>query len=107
MVMHEHERLRAQLETRLQEIVGRIERIERDLRRPPDRDWTEQAILQENDEVLAGLDDLERAEAITIRKTLHRIESGDYGRCARCQKPIDAKRLAAMPTADTCIECAT
>lgn len=101
-----HDGLRVQLETRLEQILGRIGRIEGDLRRTPDRDWTEQASLQENDEVLEGLDDLERAEAVTIRKTLRRIESGDYGVCARCGRPIDQKRLDAVPTADTCIHCA-
>lgn len=104
--MHKDDRLRVQLETRLGEILGRIDRIERDLRQTPDRDWTEQAILQENDEVLEGLDDLQRAEAVTIRKTLRRIESGDYGFCVSCRAPIDQHRLAAMPTADTCIDCA-
>ena len=103
---HKHEGLRVQLETRLAEIVGRIDRIERDLRRTPDRDWTEQASLQENDEVLEGLDDLERAEAVAIRRTLRRIESGDYGVCGGCRKPIDQKRLDAVPTADTCVSCA-
>lgn len=102
----EHDRLRIQLETRLGAIVGRIGRIEGDLRRTPDRDWTEQASLQENDEVLEGLDDLERAEAVTIRQTLQRIESGDYGFCVSCRASIDQKRLEAVPTADTCIRCA-
>jgi len=104
--MDTHQGLRAQLETRLKEIVGRIDRIERDLHRTPDRDWSEQATLQENDEVLAGLDDLERAEAAAIRTTLRRIESGDYGVCINCRKPIDRNRLKAVPTADTCIDCA-
>jgi RNA polymerase-binding transcription factor len=104
--MHKHDRLRVQLEARLGEIMGRVDRIERDLRRTPDRDWTEQATLQENDEVLAGLDDLERAEALTVRRTLQRIESGSYGFCVSCREPIEQNRLAAMPTADTCMGCA-
>jgi len=106
VVTHKHDRLQVQLETRLGEILGRIGRIEGDLRRTPDRDWTEQATLQENDEVLAGLDNLERAEAVTIRSTLRRIDSGDYGFCAVCRQPIDRKRLEAVPTTDTCIHCA-
>jgi len=104
--MHTHQGLRVQLEGRLREIVGRIDRIERDLRRPPDRDWIEQATLQENDEVLSGLDDLERAEAIAIRQTLRRMASGDYGFCVSCRSPINEARLKAVPTADTCIGCA-
>ena len=104
--MHTHQGLRDQLETRLKALVGRIDRIERDLRQTPDRDWVEQATLQENDEVLAGLDDLERAEAIAIRHTLRRIASGDYGFCVSCREPIELKRLTAVPTADNCINCA-
>jgi RNA polymerase-binding transcription factor DksA len=103
---HKHDRLRVQLETRLGVILGRLERIEHDLRQTPDRDWTEQATLQENDEVLQGLGDLERAEAVTIRNTLRRMESGDYGFCTVCREPIDQKRLDAVPTADTCLYCA-
>lgn len=104
--MKTHDRLRAQLQTRLGDIVNRIGRIERDLRQQADRDWTEQAILQENDEVLEGLNEMERAEVIAIRGTLRRIDAGEYGRCSRCHGPIEHKRLDAMPTADTCIACA-
>jgi RNA polymerase-binding transcription factor DksA len=103
--MDKYHQLRVSLEARLAEIAGRIDRIGRDLRRPPDRDWTEQATLQENDEVLTGLDGLERAEASAIRKALRRIESGDYGVCTRCRRAIDQGRLEAMPTADTCLDC--
>ena len=106
VVTHTHDRLRGELETRLGELLSRIDRIEGDLRRAPDRDWTEQATLQENDEVLEGLDDLERAEAVLIRQSLRRIESGAYGSCVHCGEPIDRKRLDAVPTADTCIHCA-
>lgn len=104
--MQKHQAVRVRLETRLRDIVGRIDRIERDLRRTPDRDWIEQATLQENDEVLAGLDDIERAEAVAIRAALRRIESGEYGFCASCREPIERNRLEAVPTADTCIDCA-
>lgn len=43
-----------------------------------------------------------------LSKTKHalgRINSGKYGKCERCGKPIDAKRLEAMPTATLCISC--
>ena len=106
MTNKQHE-LRGRLEGRLAEILGRIDRIERDLRRTPERDWTEQATLQENDEVLEGLDDLERAEAVAIRKALRRVEAGDYGVCSGCGQSIEPQRLSAVPTAETCIRCAT
>jgi RNA polymerase-binding transcription factor DksA len=104
--MRKHDHLRARLEARLAEIAGRVRRIETDLRRAADPDWTEQATLQENDEVLEGLDELGRQEAIGIRRALRRMESGDYGFCVECREPIDAKRLEALPTADKCGVCA-
>ena len=33
-------------------------------------------------------------------------EAGTYGRCETCGRPIGAERLAARPTARTCIDCA-
>ncbi len=35
------------------------------------------------------------------------VEAGTYGRCESCGRPIGAERLAARPTARTCIACAT
>jgi len=34
-------------------------------------------------------------------------EAGTYGRCESCGRPIAAERLAARPTARTCIGCAS
>lgn len=105
MARSRHHTTQVRLETRLAELTGRIDRIGQDLRRAPDRDWAEQAILQENDEVLAGLDDIERAEAAAIGAALRRIASGEYGVCVRCHRAIDQQRLDAIPTAETCIDC--
>jgi RNA polymerase-binding transcription factor DksA len=104
--MHRHERLRSELQSRLASILGRVGRIDSDLRRTPDRDWKEEAVLQENDEVLEGLDELGRAEALRIRGALRRIAAGEFGRCTECRQPIEPKRLEAAPTAETCIRCA-
>ena len=105
--MTKYANLRATLESRLAEMSARVSRIETDLRRAPDRDWTEQATLQENDEVLGRLDDLGRAEVVEIRRALRRIESGEYGICAGCRQPIEAKRLEALPLTEKCGGCAT
>jgi DnaK suppressor protein len=34
-----------------------------------------------------------------IDQALLRIKEGSYGRCVKCNKPIDEKRLEALPTA--------
>src|SRR5690242_12110376 len=42
-----------------------------------------------------------------IDAALARLDDGSYGRCARCGGPIAPARLAARPTAATCINCAS
>lgn len=104
--MATHTHLQQRLESRLTEILERIGRIEQDLRKTPERDWTDQATAVENDQVLEGLDEIARAEAIDIRRALHRMAEGQYGFCAACRAPIDEQRLSAAPTAERCIYCA-
>ena len=40
-----------------------------------------------------------------IRAALDRIEEGSYGTCERCEEPIPAKRLDALPWARMCVKC--
>lgn len=42
---------------------------------------------------------------IRVRKALTKIKIGKYGICDKCGKMIDTDRLAAMPTADLCLDC--
>jgi DnaK suppressor protein len=104
--MSMHDAVRAKLQERLERLLGRVGKIEGDLRRTHDRDWEEQAIELENDEVLAGLDTLSRAEVNDIREALARIEAGDYGVCAKCGQAIGEERLVALPSTATCVGCA-
>lgn len=104
--MSKHGAVRESLRTRLDTLLARVDRIERDLRRPHDDDWQERATEVENDEVLEGLDEMSRREAQSIRAALKRIDDGKYGLCATCGEPIGEERLKAVPTAATCIWCA-
>ena len=98
--------IRRKLVARRNKLEGRVSKIEGDLRKPGDRDWTERATELENQEVLEGLETSERQELEDIRHALARIENGSYGRCAGCDEPIDPGRLAALPTATRCVACA-
>ncbi len=40
-----------------------------------------------------------------IEEALERIELGTYGRCSECGKPIEQKRLSAVPWALLCVNC--
>ena len=42
-----------------------------------------------------------------IDAALRRIDEGSYGDCARCDEPINPRRLDADPTARLCIDCAS
>ena len=40
-----------------------------------------------------------------IRAALGRIETGTFGVCRHCRRPIGAKRMAAVPWTSLCIRC--
>jgi RNA polymerase-binding transcription factor DksA len=48
-----------------------------------------------------------KAHAAEITAALGRIESGDYGTCARCGSAIGFARLEARPSPPHCIRCAS
>jgi RNA polymerase-binding transcription factor len=96
---------RTQLQERHAQLLRRVGKIEGDLRSTHDRDSEERASELENDEVLEGLDQMGLEEVRQIREALSRIERGLYGICSICGRPINAERLAAMPTAVTCVRC--
>ena len=98
---------RTRLQERHAQLLRRVGKIEGDLRSTHDPDSEERASEVENDEVLEGLDELGRAEVVQIRAALVRIEAGLYGICSACGSPIAAERLAAVPTAVTCVRCAS
>jgi RNA polymerase-binding transcription factor DksA len=104
--MGDYSTLEKKLASQLEELERRATKIERDLRRPGDKDWTERASERENDEVLEGLDAHGREKIAEIRRTLSRIESGTFGRCANCAAKIPAERLEALPWTQTCLSCA-
>lgn len=99
--------LRAQLASRLEQLEKRAGRIERDLRAPQQRDSEEQAVELENEEVLTRLDETTLNEISKLRGALARLDAGTYGRCTRCNREIDKRRLEALPDAELCIACAS
>jgi RNA polymerase-binding transcription factor DksA len=102
-----HAEIKAMLETKLQELADRAERLENRLRDPGDADSEENAIVHENDEVLAGLSQLAERDIHEIKLALDRIEHGTYGICVQCGREIAKARLAALPFTGTCVQCAS
>ena len=62
-------------------------------------------IAFERQQVVALLDQARRRLA-DVDAAVTALGAGTYGRCESCGQPIGAGRLAARPTARTCITCA-
>ncbi len=104
--MTDNPELQSQLEERLEFLERRVAGLEGDLRTAHSQDWEERATEISGDEVLEGLESAAVDEIAHIRAALKRIKEGEYGECHGCGKKIGAKRLAALPFAVLCIDCA-
>ena len=62
-------------------------------------------IAFERQQVAALLEQARRRLA-DVEAAVRAVEAGIYGVCETCGRPIGAERLAARPTARTCIDCA-
>ena len=86
--------------------MERATEIEGALSTPGSRDWEENAVESEDDEVLASVGNATKNEIHEIRLALNLIDSGAYGMCTACGKAIAKERLAVLPYATKCIRCA-
>ena len=101
--------IRRKLEQQKQELLARAAKVRADITRssgPLDKDFAEQVVQMENDAVLAGIGEATAAELAQINRALAKLDAGTYGVCSQCGKPIDARRLQALPYSDRCITCA-
>ena len=57
------------------------------------------------EDLLSRLEGRERHELDEIRAALGRLETGNFGVCAGCRRPIPLRRLRAMPWARACVTC--
>jgi DnaK suppressor protein len=93
------------LRARLAALTSDIDGLEADRRAPLDADFSEQAIELAGQDAIGGIEDNKVAEAAGIRAALARIADGSYGVCTRCGCTIPAARMAAVPTATSCVGC--
>ncbi|MBM0234134.1 TraR/DksA C4-type zinc finger protein [Micromonospora sp. STR1_7] len=56
---------------------------------------------------LSAVLDAARRRLAELDVALNRVDAGSYGVCERCSRPIPAERLAARPSARTCVACAS
>lgn len=97
------------LRARRADLAERLSRVHRDRLRveaPLSADFAEQAVEQENDDVLDRLEPALRAELEQFDRAIRRAQAGDYGICERCGEGIDARRLMQLPQVTLCAHCA-
>src|SRR5215207_6397372 len=63
------------------------------------KDSVDMALQDVNQEIAFRLGERESQLVADIDQALMRMDEGSYGICARCDKPIDERRLEALPTA--------
>jgi len=100
---------RSRLLASAEELRARLTRVEGHLRKvgePALADGDEQFLLRQSDEVIEALAAHLAVEIEETEQALRRLDGGHYGTCVRCAKPIGTARLAALPAAACCADCA-
>ena len=103
--------LRTELLRRRRAILETARRAQQELEalRGAERDpeFEEGAQSEHEQYTLSLLGEVQRREIAMIDAALARIDAGEYGICVDCGTEIDSKRLAALPFALLCTDCAT
>ena len=71
------------------------------------KDTVDLSVMDVNKELALRLGERESKMVADIDQALLRIKEGAYGVCARCNQPIDERRLEAVPTARYDAACQT
>ena len=63
------------------------------------------AVRNYSKNVMLAVSENESRQLALIDEALLRIEDDEYGVCQNCEKEINPKRLAALPSARYCLDC--
>ena len=101
--LHEEQALLTARLTRLTEDMAGLIEASRDSNADDEHDPEGQTIAYERAQ-LAAITRQARDHLREIESALERVDAGTYAVCELCQRPIDAARLEARPTARTCVQ---
>jgi len=101
-----HDKLKAELEERLQQLQARLAGIKKDVTQAHSGDSAEQSQERENDEVVDVIGNETVQSIHDIQSALARIDQGSYGICDNCGENISRERLKVLPQALRCVDCA-
>lgn len=105
--MVDHAHFRAVLLDRKNEILARLQKVDKDLGRTKLADSAERAAEAENDEVLEEFGHVGADEIKAIDAALKRIDEDRFGLCVKCGDEISPERLEAVPYTPFCKNCAS
>jgi DnaK suppressor protein len=104
------QKAKRELERRRGAILQATRRAEAELDglRSADRgqEFEEEAQTEQGAADLTRLNEAELLELRRVEAALQRIADGRWGECAECGRPIEPKRLEALPWAIRCTTCA-
>ncbi|MBA3694676.1 MAG: TraR/DksA family transcriptional regulator [Acidobacteria bacterium] len=63
------------------------------------------AVRNYSKNVMLAVSENDSRQVILINEALTRISDDEYGTCQNCEKPINPKRLDAVPWARYCLNC--
>ena len=63
------------------------------------------AVRNYSKNVMLAVSENESRQLTEVDEALLRLEDYEYGNCQNCEKPINPKRLAAIPWARYCLDC--
>ena len=104
------------LKTEKNNLEKQLKSFAQEDKKPDGDDWTtkypkydgdiesEADEVQEYEKLLSVEYSLEK-RLVDINAALEKIKKGGYGKCEKCGKKIDPKRLDACPEARVCINC--
>ena len=98
-----------QLEQLRQELRARLDRYEQHQHRaeaPLSKQFDEQNLTLQTDEVIESLEDTVKQELMAVNHALARLKQGAADDCECCGEPIHPQRLASIPFAVRCVKCA-
>jgi DnaK suppressor protein len=103
-------RYRSLLETQLEALVGQGAQAVHEMSGEGGEeipDPNDRASVEEGRNWSLRLRDRDRKLIAKVQQALERLETGTFGLCTSCGKPISAARLRARPVTDLCIDCKT
>ncbi len=110
MRKREVDRYRSLLEAQLASLVGTSEKTVHQMAGEGGEeipDPNDRATVEEGRNWSLRLRDRDRRLIGKIEEALARLETGTFGMCTVCGRPISAARLRARPVTDLCIDCKT